>query len=242
MWAIYKKEINSFIYSLVAYLTVSVFLVITGLFLWVLPDHNVMEYGYAELGMLFQIAPYLLLFLIPAITMRLYSEEFQSGTIEWLFSKPIPTHQIVFGKYLASVSLMVLSVLPVWVYYFSIYQMGSPKGNIDTAGFVGSFIGLIFLGSVFCAIGSFSSSLSQNPIVSFIVAISFCYVFFTGLSYMGTLSNESIFQKIASLSLEEHYQAMGRGVLDSRDLVYFLIVIICFNASTWYVLETKKWN
>ena len=167
MFTLYKKELGSFFSSLMGYLTIIVFLLLNGLMLWVFnSDFNIMDYGYAGLDGLFLIGPFLFLFLIPAITMRMFSEEKKNGTIELLFTKPLSEYQIIFAKLLAGITLVFISILPTLVYYVSIYLLGDPIGNVDTGSVVGSYIGLLFLGSAFVSIGLFSSVLTNNQIVA----------------------------------------------------------------------------
>lgn len=178
MFTLFKKEINTFFSSLIGYMAMVVFLLTTGLFLWVFPDTNLLDYGYASLDSLFFTAPWIFMFLVPAITMRSFSEEFKSGTIELLATRPITDFQIIAGKYLAAVFLVFFALLPTLVYYFTIYQLGLPPGNLDTGAIWGSYIGLLLLGAAFAAIGIFASSLSSNQIVAFLLAVFLCFIFY----------------------------------------------------------------
>ncbi|MEZ5197788.1 MAG: ABC transporter permease, partial [Bacteroidales bacterium] len=181
MFILLKKEVNSFLNSLLGYIVMAVFLLVNGLFLWVFPlESNIPDYGYANLDGLFLMAPFIFLFLIPAITMRFFAEEKKSGTIELLMTKPFTDLQVILAKYFAGLFLVIISLLPTLVYYFSVYQLGFPKGNIDTGGMWGSYIGLLFLGASFVAIGLFASSITDNQIISFILA-----ALFSGFIYIG---------------------------------------------------------
>ncbi len=243
MIALLKKEIFSFFNSLTVYIVVIVFLLANGLFLWVFPgDYNVLEFGYANLNGLFAIAPFVFLFLIPAVSMRLFSEENRSGTIEVLLTKPLSDIQIILAKYFAGFSLVILSLIPTLVYYYSVYQLGFPKGNLDVGAFWGSFLGLLFLGAAFTAIGLFASSLSNNQIVAFILAIFICAFFYLGFDLLASLGFSGaveIFFK--SLGIESHYASISRGVVDSRDVIYFLSLIAFFLMLTKFKMEARKW-
>jgi ABC-2 type transport system permease protein len=226
MYQIFKKEINSFFGSLVGYIVVGVFLTATGLFVWILPDTNIFDYGFSDLGSFFQIAPFIFLFLIPAITMRSFSEELKTGTIELLFTKPLSKLEIIGGKYLASCFLILVSLLPTMLYYYSVYQLGLPQGNIDSAAVFSSYLGLFLLGCVFAAIGVFASSMTDNQVVAFVVAFSLCLLMYYGISQIAGLTifgNATYY--LNQLGLDYQYNALGRGLIDSRNVVYFLSVI-----------------
>lgn len=244
MFTLYKKELGSFFSSLMGYLTIIVFLLLNGLMLWVFnSDFNIMDYGYAGLDGLFLIGPFLFLFLIPAITMRMFSEEKKNGTIELLFTKPLSEYQIIFAKLLAGITLVFISILPTLVYYVSIYLLGDPIGNVDTGSVVGSYIGLLFLGSAFVSIGLFSSVLTNNQIVAFIIAILlsvFCYLGFETLYNMDIFGSLNLF--VRSLGMRYHYESISRGVIDTRDVLYFLSVIALFVMLTRLVLQSRKWQ
>lgn len=244
MYALYKKELATFFSSLIGYLTIAVFLLLTGLMLWVFRSQsNILDFGYAGIDGLFAIAPFLYLFLIPAITMRLFAEEKKNGTMELLLTKPLGDLSIIWAKFLAGITLVAISILPTVVYYISVYTLGDPVGNIDSAAVVGSYIGLIFLGAVFVSIGLFSSSLTNNQIVAFIVAALLCAVSFLGfesLYNMNFLGNAGLLVK--GLGIADHYQSISRGVIDTRDLLYFLSVIVIFLMLTRLVLQSRKWQ
>lgn len=244
MWTLYKKELGSFFASLTGYLTIAVFLVLTGLMLWVLrSDFNILDYGYAGMDGLFLIGPFLYLFLIPAITMRSMAEEKRTGTIEMLMTRPLSDWSIVFAKFLASWTLVLISLLPTLVCYASVYVLGDPVGNIDTGAVAGSYLGLLLLGGAFVAIGLFCSSLTSNQIVSFILAALLCavaYLGFESIYNMGFLGDADLFVK--RLGLRHHYESISRGVVDSRDVVYFLCVMVLFLMATRMVLQSRKWG
>ena len=243
MFTLFQKEVSSFLNSLIGYVTISVFLLINGLFLWVFPlDFNILDYGYAGLDGLFMLAPFVFLFLIPAITMRSFADEKRSGTIELLFTRPITDMQIVVAKYLASVVLVLLSLLPSLIYFYSVYQLGFPKGNIDMGATWGSFIGLLFLGASFAAIGIFVSSITDNQIVAFVLAVFISGFFYVGFDFIHSLSLfGSVDLFIKSLGINEHYNSMSRGVIDTRDMLYFLSLISIFLLLTRVSLESRKW-
>ncbi|TWJ02559.1 ABC-2 type transport system permease protein [Mucilaginibacter frigoritolerans] len=239
MLSILKKEITSYLSSLVAYVTIGVFLIILGLFLWVFPQSSILDYGYAGLDSLFSTAPYLFMFLIPAITMRSLAEERKEGTFELLLTRPLTDWQIVLGKYFASLLIVLFALLPTLVYYYSVYTLGTPQGNIDTGGVIGSYIGLFLLGASFAAIGLFASSISKNQIIAFTVAVFLCFFFYSGFDSLGQLLS------LQSLSLENfgitaHYQSVSRGVLDTRDLTYFIILTGLFICLTLFVLIRQR--
>lgn len=187
MFAIYQKEINAFFNSLIGYLVIIVFLSFIGLYMWVFPDYNVFDLGFADMQTLFTFGPLAFMFLIPAITMRSFAEEKKDGTIELLLTRPVTDWQIIGGKYLACLTLVVFSLAPTLVYYFSLYILGNPEGNIDSAGVFSSYLGLILLGAVFTAVGIFSSVISGNQIVAFILSVILIYFLYDGITRLATL-------------------------------------------------------
>ena len=242
MFSIFSKDFSDFFNSLVAYITIGVFLIVTGLFLWVFPESSILDYGYAGLDSLFDVAPYIFMFLIPAITMRSLAEEKKEGTFELLATRPLTDWQIVLGKYFAALLIVVIALLPTLIYYISVYQLGVTKGNIDSGAVVGSYIGLLLLGGCFTAIGIFSSSVSKNQIIAFTIAVFLCFFAFGGLdSISQLLSLQSIETVITGFGINQHYQSISRGVMDSRDLVYFLSFISLFLLITKTVLGGRKW-
>ena len=228
MWSICKKELRQFFSSLIGLVAIILFLILNGLFLFVFPDTNVFDEGYATMDRFFEMAPLVFLLLIPAITMRSFSEEFKTGTYETLRTKPLTIQSIISGKYISALIIMVLSVLPT-IFFAWIIQQLSPEG-IDTGGIAGSYIGLVFLGASFTAIGIWSSSLTNNAVVSFLVGVFLCFITyyaFEAISRIPAFQGNADFY-IEMLGLDQHYQSMSRGVIDLRDLVYFLSVIMLF--------------
>ncbi|MEO8886003.1 MAG: gliding motility-associated ABC transporter substrate-binding protein GldG [Mucilaginibacter sp.] len=239
MYPILKKEITSYLSSLVAYVTIGVFLLVLGLLLWVYPESSILDYGYAALDSLFNTAPYLFMFLVPAITMRALAEERREGTFELLATRPLTHWQIVMGKYWAGVLIVLFALLPTLVYYYSVYSLGNPQGNIDSGGVIGSYIGLFLLGSAFTAIGLFASALSKNQIIAFTIAIFLCFFFYSGFdSLSGLLSLQNL--NLPDLGITQHYQSISRGVLDTRDLAYFIVLTGLFIGLTLLVLLRQQ--
>lgn len=242
MLTIFHKELTDFFNSLVAYITIGIFLFVTGLFLWVFPDSSILEYGYAGLESFFNIVPYLFMFLIPAITMRSLAGERKEGTFELLATRPLTDWQIILGKYLASLVIVLAALLPTLIYYYSVYQLGVSKGNIDTGGVIGSYIGLLLLGAAFVSIGIFASSVTKNQVIAFTIAVFLCFFAFSGFDSISRLiSLQSIDVYISNLGINEHYQSISRGVLDTRDLVYFLSLIAVFMLTSKTILGGRKW-
>lgn len=242
MLAILFKEISGFFSSLVAYITIAAFLIVTGLFLWVFPESSILEYGYAGLDSFFNISPYIFMFLIPAITMRSLAEERKDGTFELLATRPITDWDIVLGKFLASVAIVVLALIPTLIYYFTVYQLGVVKGNVDTGAVIGSYIGLLLLGSAFVSLGIFASSLGKNQVIAFTIAVFLCFLFFSGFdSFSQIVSLRGISSFLTGLGINQHYQSISRGVLDTRDLIYFLSFCAVFLLLTKTVLGGRKW-
>ena len=235
------KEIHEFLYSIIAYLIIGIFLICVSIVLWVLPDTSLLEYGYATMEPLFRIGPYLFMFLIPAITMKSFAEEKRSGTIELLYTLPLTSRAIVMGKFLAASSLVFFSLLPTLVYYYSIYQLGNPQGNLDTSGIVGAYFGLFFLGSVFASIGIFSSSISENQIVSFVVAAMLCFISYEGFTTLARIDLwVSWAYYIEYFGIIFHYNAMSKGVIDLSNITYFVGFIVIMLFATHYSIEVRK--
>jgi ABC-2 type transport system permease protein len=211
--------------------------------MWVFPEFSILDGNYASLDTLFGIAPMVFMFLIPAVTMRSLAEEKQSGTIELLVTRPVTDWQIVGGKFMAAFVLVVIALLPTWLYYFSVWQLGAPQGNIDFGGTMGSFIGLLFLAGAFVSIGIFASSLTNNQIVAFVLATFLCFFVYLAFDYLSRLpiffgKTDDIIQ---SLGIDYHYNSISRGSLDTRDIIYFLSVIAFFFAATLLSLGKRKW-
>lgn len=226
MLAIFRKEVNQFFSSPIAYIIMAVFLTAVGLLLWVFPDTSLLEYGYADMGQFFTLTPYVMGFLVPAITMRSLADEVRGGTLEWLLTKPVSRWRIVVGKFGANWLLLVLTLLPTLLYYVTLYKLGNPPGNIDSAAVAGSYIGLILLGGVFVAIGLWASSLNDNQVVAFVLGVFFCFLLYVGLSALSTLlGGGTVAYYLSYLALDEQYRALGRGLIDSRNVIYLLSLI-----------------
>jgi ABC-2 type transport system permease protein len=243
MLSLFKKEITSFLSSLSGFVVIIVFLIAGGLFLWVFKGNlNIMDNGYATLESLFILAPWIFLFLIPAITMRTFAEEKKSRTIELLLSRPLSDMQIILAKYFAAIVLILLSILPTLIYFYSVSRLGSPPGNIDSGGTWGSYIGLLFLAGIYAAIGIFISSLTENQIVAFIISLLLCFLFYIGFDYLSSLDIfGGISTFIVKLGINEHYRSMSRGVIDTRDMLYYISVIFIFLLLTKIVLQSRNW-
>ncbi len=242
MLEILKKEVNMYFSSLTAYIVIGVFLVIMGLFLWVFPDYSILEYCYATLEQLFSMAPWIFVFLIPAITMRSLAEEKQNGTIEFLITKPTRLVDIIGGKYLSAILLILFALIPTLLYFYTVYQLGSPKGNIDVGAVSGSYLGLFLLGAAYAAIGLFASSLTNNQIVAFMLAAFLCFFCHWGFLYLSKLpvflgSSDDFVQ---FLGIDYHYNSISRGLIDSRDIIYFISFIALFLGLTYYQLEKEQ--
>lgn len=241
MIRVFAKEFTGYLNSLIAYLVVSVFLTGIGLLLWVFPETSVLDYGFADLDTLFSMGPYVFIFLIPAITMKSFAEEKKLGTLELLLTKPLTDWDIVLGKFFATLALTLMALIPSLIYYFSIYKLGNPVGNIDTAGVTGSYIGLSLLAAVFCSFGILSSSLTTNQIVSFILAAFLCFIFYTGIDSLSTLvGKESLF--IKELGVLYHYEALSKGLIDSRDVIYFLSLTALVLLFTKIIIGSRRWS
>ncbi len=240
MFAILRKEINSFFSSPIGYLVIALFLLLNGLFLWVFKgEFNVLDYGFADLSSFFLLSPWILLFLIPAVTMSSFSEEKNQGTLELLLTKPISHFKIVLGKYFGALILIILALIPTLLYVVTIYLLGDPAGNLDLASVLGSYLGLLFLISSYTAIGIFASSITSNQIVAFIVGVFICFLFYFGFDGIADYFSSSSLDK---LGMNSHYKSMGLGVLDTRDLLYFLSISILFVLLTLGRINTKEFD
>ncbi len=230
MFAVLKKEINTFFSSPIGYLVIALFLLLNGLFLWVFKgDFNILDYGFADLSSFFLIAPWILLFLIPAVTMRSFSDEKKQGTMELLITKPLSNLEIVLGKYFGAFLLIIIALLPTLLYVYTVYQLGNPIGNLDAGSTIGSYFGLLFLVAAYTAIGVFASTLSENQIVAFLIAVSLCFLFYIGFDGIADFASSSFFEQ---LGMSFHFKSMSRGVLDTRDIIYFLSITVFFIALT----------
>jgi ABC-2 type transport system permease protein len=243
MFALLRKEISVFFTSITGYIVISVFLIVNSLFLWVFPgEMNLLEVGHASLNPLFTISPWVFLFLVPAITMRLFADEKRTGTMELLLTRPLSEMQVVLSKYLASVLLILFSLLPTLVYYFSVHSLGRPPGNLDVGATWGSYLGLFFLGAIYASVGLFASAITDNQIIAFILAAVLCFLLYAGFdSLAGIETLQSTAHFIVKLGINEHYKSISRGVIDSRDLLYYLGVISLFLFITRTVLLSRKW-
>ncbi|MFD0976802.1 gliding motility-associated ABC transporter permease subunit GldF [Salinimicrobium gaetbulicola] len=242
MFAILRKEINSFFATPIGYLVIGLFLVINGLFLWVFPgNYNILDSGFASLGPFFTIAPWILLFLIPAITMKSFSEEIKQGTLELLLTKPLSSRDLVLGKFFGALVLVILSLIPTLLYVLAIEMLKKPEAILDWGVITGSYFGLLFLGGCYAAIGLFASILSPNQVVAFILAIFLCFISFFAFE---ALAGFDIFSfgsfNLSDLGISAHYDSISRGVIDTRDLVYFFSFIIFFLFVTGFNLSSKK--
>ncbi|MFV9550704.1 gliding motility-associated ABC transporter permease subunit GldF [Algibacter sp. PT7-4] len=226
MLAILKKEINSFFASPIGYLVIAIFLVLNGLFLWLFKgEFNILNYGFADLSSFFLLAPWILIFLIPAVTMRSFSDEKKQGTLELLLTKPISHFNIVLGKYFGALILILIALLPTLLYVYTVYQLGNPIGNLDLGSTLGSYFGLLFLVASYTAIGVFSSTLSDNQIVAFITAVFICFIFYIGFEGVADFISSQLIEQIG---MSFHYKSISRGVLDTRDIIYFLSITLFF--------------
>jgi ABC-2 type transport system permease protein len=229
MWSICKKELQQFFSNLTGYIAIILFLMVNGLFLFVLKDSNIFDFGYASLDKFFELAPWILLFLVPALTMRTLADEFKGGTFEILQTKPLTKWQIVLGKYVSILIVLLFVIVPTFIYIFTIKSL-SVQGGIDGGGIAGSYIGLFFLAAVFAAISLCCSGFTSNAVVAFLISVFACLVLFFGFSALSQLAffaNGADYY-IEMLGIDFHYRSISRGVLDSRDLVYFLSIIFLF--------------
>jgi ABC-2 type transport system permease protein len=240
MKSIAFREIKSFFGSPIGYLVIAIFLLLNGLFLFVFDgDYNVLQSGFTDLSPFFILAPWILLFLIPAVTMRSFSEEKRQGTIELLLTKPLSIWQIVTGKFLGSLLLIIIAIIPTFIYVYVLSSLGYPEGNIDMGSTIGSYFGLLFLAASYTSIGIFTSTLSENQIVAFILAVFLCFVFYFGFQGASTLmASNALF--IEKLGMEYHFRSMARGVIDSRDIIYFSSITFIFLSLTVINLKSLK--
>jgi len=241
MRTILFKEINEFLDSLIAYVVIGIFLTGIGLLMWIFPDTNVLDYGYASMETLFSLGPYVFMFLIPAITMKSFAEEKRAGTIELLYTLPFKDIDIIGGKFLAGFLLVVFSVLPTIIYYHSLSYLGNPVGNLDTAGIIGSYIGLVLLGGIFTALGIFASALTGNQIVSFMLSAFLCFTLYTGLDAIASINlwtdTSYLIRQVGILS---HYESLSKGLIDFADVAYFLSMIVMIIYFTKVVLNLQR--
>ena len=242
MGAVFRREFSAFLSGLIGYLVIAVFLVLLGLILFVFPDTSLIEYNFASLDPLFDLAPWVFLLLIPAITMRTVAEERQQRTLELLLTQPVTPTQIVAGKWLACWALAALALVPTLIYYYTVHELGSPRGNLDSGAIAGSYVGLLFLAGIFCAIGVFASALSQNQIVAFVLAAALCFVVYIGFDY---LSGLPVFvgrydNLVQLLGIEAHYRSISRGLVVVSDVVYFVTVGAWFLFASVLVVKSAQ--
>jgi len=243
MLVLLSKEIRSFFTSLTGYFVIIVFLIANSTFLWLLPgDMNILNSGYATLDSFFSFAPWVFLLLVPAVTMRSFAEENKSGTMEFLLTKPITDLKLVLAKYFGSLILVMLSLIPCLIFFYTVRVLGNPPGNMDIGGTWGAFIGLFLLAAIYTAIGVFSSVLSDNQIVAFIVALFLSFFLYQGFDFIAAVPGlQSINTVILNFGINEHYKSISRGVIDSRDIVYYIVVITFFILFTKTKLQSRKW-
>lgn len=242
MIQVFRKELNSFLNSLIAYVVIGFFLAAIGLLVWIFPETSVLDSEYAGLDTLFALGPYVFVFLIPAITMRSFSEETKLGTLELLLTKPLSDWDVVLGKFFASFVLVALALVPTLLYYYTVSRLGNPQGNLDSSGIAGSYIGLLLLAGIFCAAGILSSSLTGNQIVAFVLASFICFFLYTGFDSISTLPVVSEFAlSIQSIGILSHYESLSKGLIDSRDVVYFLSLIAGLLLVTRTVTSSRSW-
>ena len=237
------KEINSFLSSLIGYIVIAVFLTVISLFMWIFPGNmNILEAGYANIDTLFIIAPWVFMFLAPAITMKSFSEEQRTGTLELLLTKPLSDIQIIFSKFMAGFILVLFALIPTLVYYYTVDDLGYPPGNVDTGAMWGSYLGLLFLSGGFVAIGIFASSLSDNQLIAFIIGVFLSFICYVGFEQIASFDLFGTLDSlIMNLGINEHYISMSRGVIDTRDAMYFLSLITFFLLLTRLNIQRRKW-
>ncbi|AWG25549.1 gliding motility-associated ABC transporter permease subunit GldF [Flavobacterium kingsejongi] len=241
MKSILLREIKSFFGSPIGYLVIAIFLLLNGLFLWVFEgDFNILNSGYADLGPFFTLAPWILIFLIPAVTMRSFSDEKKQGTIELLLTKPLSVWQIVNGKFFGAFLLIIIALVPTLIYVYAIYGLGFPEGNIDMGSTIGSYFGLLFLIGGYTAIGIFTSTLSDNQIVAFILSVFLCFVFYFGFEGIASFAGE-FSPVVANLGMDYHFKSISRGVIDTRDIIYFISIALLFLSLTVFKIKSLKW-
>ncbi len=229
MKALIRKELTLYFSNLSGYLISCLFLLITGLFLWVIPGNwNVFSAGYANIDGLFELAPWLYLFLIPAVSMRLFADEYRLGTMELLTTSPLSFWKIVWAKYVAGFIVILLSLLPSLIFVYSVNAMASPVGNVDMGAIIGSYLGLILLAAIYLSVGIFTSAQTDNQIIAFLLALILCYLLYAGLDFTSSVFSGQWADYVASGGIAAHYDALSRGVVEISDLVYFVTVTVLF--------------
>ena len=242
MRAIYLRELSSYFSSMIAYITVGLLLAVLGLMLWVFPDFSLLNTPFASVDALFEVAPLIFIFLIPAFTMRTFAEERQAATLEILLTRPVSAWQIVFGKYLATITWLFIALVPTLLYVLSVDQLGSPPGNIDLGQIAASYLGLFMLGAVFCSNGVFASAQTSNQIVAFVLAVFFCFILYYGFYFISKVPSFTgrLDAILESLGIDYHYHSISRGLIDTRDLVYFLCIIGIFLTWSWVSISKRN--
>lgn len=242
MRALYLKEIKGFLSSIIGYIFMLIFVVTCWLFLWVISDYyNLLEGGVADLIPFFNLTPLILLILIPAITMRSFAEEKRTGTIELLYTRPISDFKILAAKYLAGVTLVVITLLPTVTFYISMHYLGDPVGVLDDGAAITSYLGLVLLGATFVSIGIFASTITSNQIVAFIIAMFLCWFLYSGLSLLGSYATFAGFDSIVRYaSIDFHYESIKKGVLIFSDVFYFISLIAFFLFASHNVLTALR--
>jgi ABC-2 type transport system permease protein len=243
MFSLFKKEVSLFFSTVTGYLVMIVFMLVTSLFLWIFPgSFNIMDNGYATLEPFFEISPWVFLFLVSAVTMRMISEEKRMGTLELLITRPLTEMQIILAKYFAAILLVLISIIPSLIFFYSVYHLGNPVGNIDTGGTWGSYIGLFFLAAIYAAVGIFASSVTDNQIIAFILSVIISLLLYIGFDLLASLPVFSLHEGIiSSLGINDHFKSMARGVIDSADIIYFAGVAAIFLLLTRTVLQSRRW-
>lgn len=232
-----NKELHTYFSSPIGYLVIALFIISNGLFLFVFKtDFNMLNAGFADLNSFFYLSPWLFIFIIPAMTMRSFSDEIQSGTIEILKTTPLSNWQIVLGKFFSSLIIVLILLILSLLYVYTIYQLGNPIGNLDVASIFGAYLGLVFLASSFISIGLFASTLSKNQIVAFLLAVFLSFILFYGFEFLADLSNNAILT-IKNLGMYEHFQNLSKGVIDTRDVIYFISISALFLVITKLKVE-----
>ena len=240
MKSIALREIKSFFGSPIGYLVIAIFLLLNGLFLWVFDgEYNILQSGFADLSPFFTLAPWILIFLIPSVTMRSFSDEKKQGTIELLLTKPLSIWQIVNGKFLGSLLLIVIALLPTLVYVYVISNLGLPEGNIDLGSTIGSYFGLLFLIASYTSIGIFTSTLSENQIIAFLLSVFICFAIYYGFEGVSTYV-KGFEENVAKTGMDYHFKSMSLGVIDTRDVLYFLSITYLFLSLTVFKLKSLK--
>jgi len=229
MWMICKKEWVQFFSSLTGYIAIIIFLLLNGLFLFVFPDTSLLDFGYSSLNGFFDLAPWLLLFLVPTVTMRSLADEYKAGTFELLKTLPLTSSQIIWGKFLGALFIILAALLPTILYSISIQQLSS-AGGIDMGGTIGSYIGLVFLAAVFTAVGICTSSFTNNTVVAFITGAFLCFILYSGFDAISKLPlfKGNLDYWIEMVGINFHYKNISRGVIDTRDVIYFAGIIVIF--------------